>query len=113
MFTISLPDTHNVGDTMDCRINGSPAKLTWRDKDTLVIGENDARKILMIQPGDNGLNMFVCTDKEPTCRSFQLPEVLVPDGCGEVIALIEKTFTTKLQWSYLRIYIELYEPKGA
>ena len=34
-----------------------------------------------------------------------------PDGCGEVIALIEKMFTTKLQWSYLRSFIELYEPK--
>jgi hypothetical protein len=47
----------------------------------------------------------------PVCQSFQLPDALVPDGCGEVIELILKTFKTKLQWSYLRIFIQLYEPE--
>jgi hypothetical protein len=45
---------------------------------------------------------------EPTCRSFELQPVPIPDGCSEVIALIEKTFTTKPQRIYIGIYIGLY-----
>jgi hypothetical protein len=41
MFFISVPETFKVGDTTDCRINGVPQRLTWRDKNTLVI-EPDA-----------------------------------------------------------------------
>jgi hypothetical protein len=48
---------------------------------------------------------------EPVYQSFQLPDTPVPDGCGEVIELILKTFKTELQWSYLRIFIQLYEPE--
>jgi hypothetical protein len=49
--------------------------------------------------------------EQPTCRPLDLQPVPVPDGCDEVIALIERHFTTKRQWSYLRIYIELHAPK--
>jgi hypothetical protein len=57
-------------------------------------------------------DLFTCRH-EPSCQSFELQPVPVPDGCGEVIALIEKTITTKLQWSYLRIYLELCEKVSA
>jgi hypothetical protein len=30
-------DAHDVGDAEDCRINGKPGRLTWRDEGTLVI----------------------------------------------------------------------------
>jgi hypothetical protein len=47
--------------------------------------------------------------EKPVCEAFELQPVPIPDGCGEVIALIKERFTTKAQWSYLRIYIELDE----
>ena len=35
MFAINIPST--FGDTIDCRINGKPKRVTWRDEHTLVI----------------------------------------------------------------------------
>ena len=63
MFFISLPASVRVGDTADCKINGEPRKVTWRDTDTLVIEPSDARRIVMIdQAGD--LRSFVCSDAD-------------------------------------------------
>jgi hypothetical protein len=50
MFYINLPATAKIGDTVPVRINGDPARVTWRDKDTLVIEPND----------DRGLRAFFC-----------------------------------------------------
>ena len=35
MFALNIPST--FGDTIDCRINGKPTRVTWRDEHTLVI----------------------------------------------------------------------------
>jgi hypothetical protein len=35
MFALNIPST--FGDTIDCRINGKPKRITWRDEHTLVI----------------------------------------------------------------------------
>ena len=35
MFALNIPPT--FGDTIDCRINGKPKRVTWRDEHTLVI----------------------------------------------------------------------------
>jgi hypothetical protein len=35
MFALNIPST--FGDTIDCRINGKPKRLTRRDEHTLVI----------------------------------------------------------------------------
>jgi hypothetical protein len=35
MFALNIPST--FGDTIDCRINGEPKRVTWRDEHTLVI----------------------------------------------------------------------------
>jgi hypothetical protein len=35
MFALNIPST--FGDTIDCRINGKPKRVTWRDERTLVI----------------------------------------------------------------------------
>jgi hypothetical protein len=35
MFALNIPST--FGDTLDCRINGKPKRVTWRDEHTLVI----------------------------------------------------------------------------
>jgi hypothetical protein len=35
MLALNIPST--FGDTIDCRINGKPKRVTWRDEHTLVI----------------------------------------------------------------------------
>ena len=59
MFMISFPLGFKVGDTVDCRINREPARVTWRDTDHLVIEPNDARVIMAVDKEDN-LITFVC-----------------------------------------------------
>ena len=51
--------TFKVGDTEDCRINREPARLTWRDQDTLVIELGDARKM-----EDGNLIRFIAADED-------------------------------------------------
>src|SRR5215470_13109237 len=61
MFFMSMPKTFKIGDTLDCRINMEPARLTWRDAKTLVIEPEDARVILTTSyEGD--LIHFTCGD---------------------------------------------------
>jgi hypothetical protein len=38
MFALNIPST--FGDTIDCRINGMPKRVTWRDEHTLEIEAN-------------------------------------------------------------------------
>ena len=45
-FFISMPPDFKIGETRDCRINKQAERLTWRDKDTLLIEPGDARKIV-------------------------------------------------------------------
>jgi hypothetical protein len=52
-----------IGDTADVQINGKPAKVTWRDKDTLVINSDDVRQIDRYR-SSSVLLMFFCTEKE-------------------------------------------------
>jgi hypothetical protein len=61
MFLMNLAKSVRIGDTVDCRINGQPARVTWRDAQTLVIEPDDARHIACVMSiGD--LNHFVCAD---------------------------------------------------
>jgi len=59
MLMISMPTTFKVGDTQDCRINGKPERLTWRDEDTAVIEPGDARKIVSVNRSRDLIH-FVC-----------------------------------------------------
>ena len=59
MFCISLRVSVKIGDTADCRINGEPRKVTWRDDKTLVIEPGDARTIIDVH-GDGKLRFFTC-----------------------------------------------------
>jgi hypothetical protein len=68
-FIIHMPNTFKVGDTVDCRINQKPERVTWRDKNTLVIEPNDARRIVHIQQ-DGELAAFCCTDADGTAPSI-------------------------------------------
>jgi len=55
-------------------------RLTWRDEHTLVIGENDARRIVTTQiQGD--LRCFICGDADG--EQYGLEEA--PDGGGFVV----------------------------
>jgi hypothetical protein len=61
MFMIHMPKTFKVGETRDCRINGEPKQVSWRDEDTLVIEPDDARTIVTrVTEGD--LTCFMCGD---------------------------------------------------
>jgi hypothetical protein len=61
MFMIAMPKDFTVGQTADCRINGKPQRLTWRDEDTLVIEPGDARKILTAHRSRELIH-FACGD---------------------------------------------------
>jgi hypothetical protein len=61
MFFITLPKSFKIGDTVDCRINQEPARVTWRDPDHLVIEPDDARLILGIDKDSESI-AFACGD---------------------------------------------------
>jgi hypothetical protein len=61
MFMIHMPKTFKVGDTADCRINGDPQRVTWRDKNTLVIEPDDVRTIVTSVIEDDLIG-FICGD---------------------------------------------------
>jgi hypothetical protein len=64
-FIITMPADFKIGETRDCRINRQPARLTWRDKDHLVIEPGDVRQIVHIAR-DGGLICFACGDADGT-----------------------------------------------
>jgi hypothetical protein len=61
MFFLSLPLSVKIGDTTECRINGKPKKVTYRDAKTLVIEPDDARTIIDMR-NDATLRYFTCGD---------------------------------------------------
>ena len=74
MFALNIPST--FGDTIDCRINGKPKRVTWRDKHTLVIEANPyaqargtaaprddcARKLKCCSPISNAFSSSIGSD---------------------------------------------------
>jgi len=80
MFIVHMPLDFKVGDSADVRINKKPTRLTWCDEHTLVIDDNDARRIVTMQiQGD--LRCFICGDADG--EQYSLEEA--PDGGGFVI----------------------------
>ncbi len=53
MFALNIPST--FGDTIDCRINGKPKRVTWRDEHTLVI-EADPYAVAPVDTDKFGAN---------------------------------------------------------
>ena len=80
MFVMHMPLDFKVGDTADVRINSEPARLTWRDEHTLVIGDNDVRRIVTTQI-DGNLRCFFCGDADG--EAYGIDEV--PGGGGFVV----------------------------
>ena len=73
MFMIHMPKAFKVGDTADCRINGEPKQLTWRDENTLVIEPGDARTIVTrVTEGD--LTCFMCGDRGERAGDYRMEE---------------------------------------
>lgn len=62
MSVVWLPESFNVGDTVDVKINGESKPLTWRGDDCLVVGPDDVRKIVSAALMWRGLRQFLCTD---------------------------------------------------
>lgn len=65
MFVMTMAATFRIGDRADVRINGEPATLTWRDATTLVINDQDARRIVMHEIG--GIDGAGCPVQTFTC----------------------------------------------
>jgi hypothetical protein len=63
MFFISLPLAVKVGDTVECKFNGKPKQVTWRDAVTLVIEPSDARVIVDVR-NDGTLRHFTCSNSD-------------------------------------------------
>jgi hypothetical protein len=61
MFMMQTPKDFKIGDTKKCRINFKPARITWKDANTLVIEPGDERAILHTQI-DGELRVFMCGD---------------------------------------------------
>ena len=79
MFIMHMPLSFKVGDSANVRINKEPTRLTWRDEHTLVIGDNDARRIVTSQI-DGDLRCVICGDADG--EQYDIDEV---PGGGFVI----------------------------
>jgi hypothetical protein len=82
MFVMHMPESFKIGDSADCNISGEPARLTWRDKDTLVIGNDDARTILSSHV-ENGLRCFFCSDRGVPADQHGID--VIPGGGGFIV----------------------------
>ena len=82
MFIIHMPLDFKVGDSADCRINGEPKRVTYRDANTLVIGKNDARAIITTEV-DGALRAFFCGHAGKSAEQYSRENA--PMGGGFVI----------------------------
>jgi hypothetical protein len=83
MFMIHMPKAFKVGDTKDCRINGEPKQVTWRDEGTLVIEPDDACAIVTrVTEGD--LTCFMCGDAGASAGDYGL------DGCADGFVVYQR-----------------------
>jgi hypothetical protein len=71
MFIIHLPRSFKLGDTVDCRINSKPRRITWRDNRTLVIEPNDCRPIVAQQDDGGDLICFVCGNAGESASDYE------------------------------------------
>jgi hypothetical protein len=87
MLTIMIPGRHKIGDTVDVKINGKPAILTWADADTLVINGVDRRRIMVSEESIDGTGnpvlFFAAGDSKAAIASGEAQPVLsivTPEG---------------------------------
>jgi hypothetical protein len=75
MFIMHMPLDFKVGERALVKINGESTLLTWRDEHTLVIGDDDVRRIVTTQI-DGNLRCFICGDADGEAYGIDA----VPDG---------------------------------
>jgi hypothetical protein len=80
MFIMHMPLDFKVGERALVKINDESTLLHWRDEHTLVIGDNDARRIVTMQI-DGNLRCFICGDADG--EVYDIDEV--PGGGGFVV----------------------------
>ena len=88
MLILEIPLGFKVGDTMPVRVNGQETTLWWRDAQTLVLGENDARRILHLQENDGGVLSLVAGDAADLVDRPPTITVTMPDAAGDPVDLI-------------------------
>jgi hypothetical protein len=59
MLFLQTPKEFAVGETQSVKINGEPTDVKWQDRDTLLVGPDDARAILHAQI-DGPFRVFMC-----------------------------------------------------
>ncbi len=70
MFIVHMPKTFRIGDTAGVLINAKPARITWRDANTLVIEPDDARTIVAREE-DNEMACFMCGNAGETRSDYE------------------------------------------
>jgi hypothetical protein len=91
MFLISLPSTFQVGDSADVRINGKPARVTWRDRKTLVIEPNDRRPVLAVKSSGGEMHILCGGPRLPGVdRTMVVQNLWVGMPDAELVGLIRE-----------------------
>jgi hypothetical protein len=88
MFMIHLSQDVHIGDTVDVRINQQPARVTWQDPSTLVIGPGDAPRIVRIKCKP-GMNTLICADEDGS-TDFKIIDPYMRYESPEYFALEKK-----------------------
>lgn len=104
MFTIMIPAHHKIGDTADVRINMQPAKLTWADKNTLIINGTDRRRIhhcaKAIDGGGKECWSFIAGDTQADIAAGDAPDlsITIPtiDPDTGAVSVVHRTFRQTL-----------------
>jgi hypothetical protein len=63
MFIMHMPRDFKIGERALVKINDENTSLHWRDENTLVIGDHDARRIITTRI-DADLRCFICGDAD-------------------------------------------------
>jgi hypothetical protein len=58
MLYLNLPDTAKIGGTYDCKINGEPKRVDWREFNTLVIEPDHVHSIISTQRSSGLIAFF-------------------------------------------------------
>lgn len=74
MLTISMPKTFTVGATETVRINGEPARLTWRDPGHLVVNDTAVHPIVYMNES-GALIDFACGEAGEARTDYAIERV--------------------------------------
>jgi hypothetical protein len=87
MLVLNMPLQFKVGETRDCRINGEPKRVTWRDEKTLVIEPDDVR-VIASQVMEPDMMTLFCAEPDEDASQYQVTDNA--DGSITVMAPLFK-----------------------